>query len=120
MQLCATIALTIRRVDWLRQHKSVRREQCDIGNMCGDLARCPHWDQEDGCWCTAMGNVQPPNMQCAADNKLGTGVHGLSHVVVGHIGLVVHNNVQHDMRGLNAWLSVCVCVLTTSLACLGR
>ena len=45
-------------------------------------------------------------MQCAAYNKLGTGVHGFSHVVVGHIGLVVHNNVQHDMQGLIA--SVCV------------
>ena len=45
-------------------------------------------------------DVQPPSMQCAAYNKLGTGVHGLSHVVVGHIGLVVHNNAQHDMQGL--------------------
>ena len=67
-------------------------------------------NQEDGCWCTAMGSVQPPSMQCAAYNRLGTGVHGLSHVVVGHIGLVVHNNAQHDMQGLTAWLPVCVCV----------
>ena len=55
-------------------------------------------------------------MQCAAYNKLDTGVHGLSHVVVGHIGLVVHNNVQHDMRGLTAWLPVCVCVCVNHLA----
>ena len=39
-------------------------------------------------------------MQCAAYNKLDTGVHRLSHVVMGHIGLVVHNNAQHDMQGL--------------------
>ena len=59
-------------------------------------------------------------MQCTAYNKLDTGVHGLSHVVVGHIGLVVHNNVQHDMQGLPVCVCVCVCVLTTWLACLGR
>ena len=76
-------------------------------------------NQEDGCWCTAMGSAQPPSMQCAAYNRLGTGVHGLSHVVMGHIGIVVHNNAQHDMQGLTAWLPVCVCMLTTWLACLG-
>ena len=63
-----------------------------------------------------MGNVQPPSMQCAAYNKLGTGVHGLSHVVVGHIGLVVHNNAQHDMQGFTAWLPVYVCVCVNHLA----
>ncbi len=57
------------------------------------------------------------HLQCTAYNKLDKGVHVLSHVVVGHIGLVVHNNVQHDMRGLNAWLPVCVCVCVNHLAC---
>ena len=56
-----------------------------------------------------MGSVQPTSMQCAAYNKLDTGVHGLSHVVVGHIGLVVHNNVQHDMQCLITSVCVCVC-----------
>ena len=42
------------------------------------------WDQEDGCWCTVIGSVQPRSMQCASYNKLDTGVHGLSHVIVGH------------------------------------
>ena len=45
-----------------------------------------------------MGSVQPTSMQCAAYNKLDTGVHGLSHVIVGHIGIVVHNNAQHDTQ----------------------
>ena len=58
-----------------------------------------------------MGSVQPPSMQCAAYNKLDTGVHGLSHVVVGHIGLVVHNNAQHDTQQH----SLCPHAATTSL-----
>ena len=58
-----------------------------------------------------MGSVQPPSMQCAAYNKLGTGVHGFSHVVVGHIGLVVHNNAQHDTQQH----SLCPHAATTSL-----